>query len=752
MICALFQYAKEGGESLMELFKLLGTIAISNSDANDALDDTTEKGESAREKLSGAFSKIGSAAVAVGKTIATGIAVGSTALAGLTAKALSASGELEQNLGGSESVFKESAEKMQKEAQQAFGKMGLATSDYLATANKMGALFQGAGFEIEASADMSADAMQRAADVASIMGIDVNAAMEAVAGMAKGNFTMMDNLGVAINDTTLQIYAQEKGLGELETTQDKVNAAYQLFMEKSAYAAGNYAKENASLAGSINTTKAALTNFLDGSGKVEDVVSSVSNLANVVVKNINQIFPALVQGITQLVTQLAPIIPGLINQLLPGLITGAVSLINGLVAALPSIVSALMSGIPALLQGIVQIFNVLVAAFPGLVEILVQALPTLLPQLIEGLVAMIVLLCTNFATIIQPIIDALPDIIVAVVNALLNNLPALLEGIVALVAGIVLALPEILVAVWDALATLFAEWGPKVSEWFSPIWDGIVQWLSDLWASIVEFVQPVIDWVKGLFEKITEAFHTVVDPWIEIFKRAWSLICEKFSEAVAKIKKVFEPVGKFFQNIWSGIKSAFGNVTSWFSDVFTKAWTAVKNVFSKGGKIFDGIKDGIANVFKTVVNGIIGGINKVIKVPFDAINTMLRKIRGISILGVSPFSWIQEFSVPQIPLLAKGGVLEKGQVGLLEGNGAEAVVPLENNQKWISRVADDMSRNGMGNVDRDTLVRAIIEAIRAVIPELQQTIRVVPDENGIFRIVRDKAREYTLRTGNPAMT
>ncbi|MFR2155273.1 MAG: hypothetical protein ACLS48_12025 [[Eubacterium] siraeum] len=61
------------------------------------------------------------------------------------------------------------------------------------------------------SADMVTQSMQRASDVASIMGISVDSAMEAVAGMAKGNFTMMDNLGVAINDTNLQIYAQEKG-------------------------------------------------------------------------------------------------------------------------------------------------------------------------------------------------------------------------------------------------------------------------------------------------------------------------------------------------------------------------------------------------------------------------------------------------------------------------------------------------------------------------------------------------------------
>ena len=92
------------------------------------------------------------------------------------------------------------------------------------------------------------------------------------------------------------------------------------------------------------------------------------------------------------------------------------------------------------------------------------------------------------------------------------------------------------------------------------------------------------------------------------------------------------------------------------------------------------------------MNGIIGGINKVVAVPFNAINGFLRTIKGINILGIQPFGWVSEFRVPQIPKLFRGGVLERGQIGLLEGTGAEAVVPLENNKKWISKVASDMAK------------------------------------------------------------
>ncbi len=198
------------------------------------------------------------------KSLASGLA--SLGIGDMVKQAISLAGDLQQNIGGSESVFKNYASTIQKTAETAASSLGLSQSKYLATATKMGSLFQGSGFSVAQSADMVTQSMQRASDVASIMGISVDSAMEAVAGMAKGNFTMMDNLGVAINDTNLQIYAQEKGLGKLSTTQQKVNAAMQMFLDKSDYAAGNYAKENDTYSGALTTFKAELEDFAAEAG------------------------------------------------------------------------------------------------------------------------------------------------------------------------------------------------------------------------------------------------------------------------------------------------------------------------------------------------------------------------------------------------------------------------------------------------------------------------------------------------------
>lgn len=140
--------------------------------------------------------------------IAASVGVAATALTGLVGKSVQAAGELEQQIGGAQSVFEELGEtiddikfktfedgegqimSLRDVATEAYATMGLSANDYLATINKMGALMKGSGIETEKALDLSGQAMQRAADVASIMGIDVNSAMESIAGAAKGNFTI----------------------------------------------------------------------------------------------------------------------------------------------------------------------------------------------------------------------------------------------------------------------------------------------------------------------------------------------------------------------------------------------------------------------------------------------------------------------------------------------------------------------------------------------------------------------------------
>lgn len=272
-----------------------------SSDVKDASDkaekDISKSANSSADTFSSAMSRIGKAATV-------GFAVVGTAAAGMFAGAVKATASLEQSLGGSEVVFNEFASSIQKTAQASAANMGTSMNQYLETANKMGSLFQGAGFSVKESMDLSQSSMQRATDVATAMGVSTEMALESIAGAAKGNFTMMDNLGVAMNETTLNAFALEKGIsktvGEM-TNQEKVGLAMQLFMEKTAKFAGNYARENDTLAGSFQTLKSAWGNVMAGvEGSEEQLKAALGNMVSVLGEALPQIFNTLKDSVTNL--------------------------------------------------------------------------------------------------------------------------------------------------------------------------------------------------------------------------------------------------------------------------------------------------------------------------------------------------------------------------------------------------------------------------------------------------------------------
>ena len=283
----------------MKLFELFATLSLDTREFERNMRSATKQGSgfagTMERQLTAGTVALGNLAADAAKSVA-------GAVTGIIRDAFSLTGELEQNIGGAEAVFKDFSDNIQANAQTAYKTAGLSVSDYLAEANKMGSLMQGMGFTVGESFDMSVQWMQRAADVASIMGIDVSSAMQAIEGAAKGNFTMMDNLGVAMNDTALKAYALENGLIKTDKEwakigqQQKIAAAFSMFMDKTAGYAGNYVKENETLAGSMTTLSAAWENLLSGAGDPEAFGDVVSSAVSVIVEKAAEIFPQLVDA------------------------------------------------------------------------------------------------------------------------------------------------------------------------------------------------------------------------------------------------------------------------------------------------------------------------------------------------------------------------------------------------------------------------------------------------------------------------
>lgn len=194
-------------------------------------------------------------------------------------------------------------------------------------------------------------------------------------------------------------------------------------------------------------------------------------------------------------------------------------------------------------------------------------------------------------------------------------------------------------------------------------------------------------WI-GLWNGIKTVVRTVINVVVGYFKFWYNML-----------KKVWSGAKNFFSGVWRGIKHVFSSVGSFFKDKFTGAFRAVKNAFAGWGRFFSNLWSQIKNKFSSIgraVGSAIGGsvkagINGVLGIVEGAINKAIGLINGaIKLINKIPKVNIPQIPKLNIPRLARGGVLQRGQVGFLEGTGAEAVVPLERNKEWIGRVADDM--------------------------------------------------------------
>lgn len=302
----------------------------------------------------------------------------------------------------------------------------------------------------------------------------------------------------------------------------------------------------------------------------------------------------------------------------------------------------------------------------------------------------------------------------------LNPIGLVVAAIAALVAAFVIlwnksdAFREFWINLWNNIVSFISATVGKIKNFFVTLGTNITAAFSNVWSTIVKIFSPAVTWFSKLFTSVFNTLKSTIQVIIGLIKGIWTTITTVFSPLLTWVgTHITTPLTTAFTtvwntlktgaaNAWTGIKTVFSTVATFFKDTFTKAWTAVKNVFSTGGKIFDGIKEGIVSMFKTIVNAIIRGINRVISVPFNAINAALNTIRNVGIADMKPFAGLPSISVPSIPELARGGILKRGQVGLLEGDGAEAVVPLEKNTQWLRAVAKQMSKElgiaGSGSV------------------------------------------------------
>jgi len=210
-----------------------------------------------------------------------------------------------------------------------------------------------------------------------------------------------------------------------------------------------------------------------------------------------------------------------------------------------------------------------------------------------------------------------------------------------------------------------------------PIWDIIIGSLDKLWEN---HLKGLVESVLGFFASLGEAVMTVwnnflaplvnwlIDTFgpffVKVFGSVWDTICMVFGGLSDALSGIFDALGGLLDFI-SGV----------FSGDWEKAWNGIK-------KFFKGVWDFIWGCVKTVVNLIIKGINMLwsglYKVLAGIINGIGDVIGWVGDLFGCDWGWEIPSQAPQIPYLARGGIIDQPTLAMVGEKGKEAVVPLEN--------------------------------------------------------------------------
>ena len=440
-----------------------------------------------------------------------------TAITGVVTAGVKSYADLEQNVGGIETLFKDSADTVINNAKKAYETAGMSANEYMQQVTSFSAsLLQSLGGDTEKAAQVADMAIQDMADNSNKMGTSMELIQNAYQGFAKQNYTMLDNLKLGYGGTKEEmerLLADAEKISGIKYDISSLNDVYQAIhvIQENMDITGTTAKEaSTTITGSFNSAKSAFDNFLNGTGDVETLSDTLITAFSNVGKAVGKLAPDIINGLVQLVNGLIPQIPTLLQTLLPALTQGVVQLIQGLVLMVPQLLPQLILMVQTLITSLAQTMPTFL---PTLVQAILQIVPALLenlPTLIQAGIQLIIGLATGLIDAIPIIIGYLPQIITSLVNGLVEGAPqivqgafqligALAQGLVQAIPQIVANIPQILTAIVNGIIDGIGMLLDVGKDLVKGLWDGITGSLDWIKKKIKGWVGNVLDFIKGLF-------------------------------------------------------------------------------------------------------------------------------------------------------------------------------------------------------------------------------------------------------------
>ena len=477
----------------MDVFDLFAKISLDSSEYEKGL----KNAKSSASGLTGLFGKVGSAASTVGKgifNVATNVAkvsvaattAGAAAVSALTTLAINSYADYEQLVGGVETLYKDSAAKVQQYAADAYKTSGMTANEYMTTATSYAAaLVSSLGGDTEQAAELSNMAVSDMADNWNKFGSSADSVQDAYNGFAKGQFQLLDNLKLGYGGTKEEMERLLDDANKLNAAQGKytdysidsfsdiILAIHDIQTEYDI--TGTTAKEaSTTISGSLSAAKAAWANLVTGvaddNANFEQLISNFVDSATTAASNIIPRIEVALNGAAKLIESLvSPImaeLPGLIETVLPQLAQSAVNIVQTLVTEISANAAQL---IDSAIQIITVLGNGIYQMLPTVAQSALQIVLTLVSKLNENLPQMLDTAGQMLIAFVEGVSEHLPDIMIAaasIVETLLTyfieHLPDIVEGAMQMGNAVIDGIIDGISAAWDSLVS-----------WFNGLWDSL---------------------------------------------------------------------------------------------------------------------------------------------------------------------------------------------------------------------------------------------------------------------------------------
>ena len=565
-------------------------------------------------------------------------------LVNLGKTALSSVGALEQNVGGVETLFGDTADAVIAAADRAYQTAGMSANDYMSTVTSFSAsLLQSLGGNTEEAAKVADMAIIDMADNANKMGTSMDMIQNAYQGFAKQNYTMLDNLKLGYGGTKTEmerLLADAQKLTGVKYDINNLNDVYQAIhvIQEEMGITGTTAKEaSETLEGSMAAAKAAWDNFMNGSGDADQLADAFATAADNIVKNLAEIIPRFAETLPALAGAIVSQIPGLAAAIVPAVLSAGQSILEqardavtafDFVAAAEDVVQKITDfissdGLGSFLGCLVDIFtgivngisSMLPVLLPALVELIAYTVTTLidqLPALLECALQLIIGLADGLLAALPVLIAALPEIINSVVSFLVAAVPQILQAGITLLLALVDALPTVIDALIAALPQIIES---TVSTLVAAA-PQIVQAGISLLLALIEAIPVIVPQIVAALPQIITA---IINGLIAAGPQVLASAQEVWGQITAAVPQLIADIGAAVPEIINGIVNGLAAGAS-------AVWDAACQL---GSNILGGIKSFLGiNSPSTVMaeqgNYIIQGLLNGLETMPDAVSQLFR--------------------------------------------------------------------------------------------------------------------------------